>query len=119
MLIESPPFETRHGKRLGGVSSLLTRFKLSEGHSAQTRVEVKVEFGLRAGLTIGQARKLFAVAKQKLDLEARFVVAVERQRIQVDIRAKEHRIPVVVGVHHTHHQKVTSKLHMVDHLMIQ
>src|SRR5215813_5840881 len=112
MLIESPPLETRHGKRLGGVSSLLTRFKLSEGHGAQTRVEVKVEFGLRASLTIGQAGKLFAVAKQKLDLEARFVIPVERQRIQVDIRAKEHRIPVVLGVHHDHHQKVTFKLHM-------
>src|SRR6266545_6881168 len=87
MLIESPPLEARHGKRLGGGSLLLTRFKRSEGHGAQTRVEVKVAFGLRAGLPIGQAGQLFAVAKQTLDLEARFVIPGERQRIQVDIRA--------------------------------
>jgi hypothetical protein len=98
MLIEGPSLEARHGRRLVGVAVLLMRFQLGESHRAQASIEVKIALGLGAGLTIGQAGTLFTVAKQKLDLEARLVVAVERRRIQVDICAKKETVVKTPGL---------------------
>ncbi len=75
MLIEGTPFETGHGKRCHWLPALLTSFEFGQRDCAQTGIEVKVEFGLGARLTVGQTGKLFGVAKQKLDLETRFVIA--------------------------------------------
>ena len=52
VLIEGPPLETGHRKRLVAVAVLMTCFEFGEGHRAQTGIEVKIEFGFGAGLTI-------------------------------------------------------------------
>ena len=70
-------------------------------------------------MAIAQARKLFGIAEQKLNLKARLVLAIEPQRRQDNIRAKEYRIPIMLGIDHHHHQEGTLPLHMVEHLMLQ
>ena len=45
VLIEGPPLEAGHGKRLAAIAGLMTRFELGEGHRTQTGIEVKIEFG--------------------------------------------------------------------------
>ena len=70
-------------------------------------------------MTVGQTGKLLGVSEQKLDLEARLVIAVESQSVYVDVSAKEHSPPVVFGVNHEHHAEVTLKLHMIEDLMIE
>jgi len=77
VLIEGPTLETGHGKRLAAVAVLMTCFELGDGHRTQTGMEVKIEFGFGAGLAITQPGELLGVAKEKLDLETRFVIAVE------------------------------------------
>ena len=67
VLIEGPPLETCHGKRLVAVAVLMTRCELGEGHRAQTGVEVKIEFGFCAGLAIAQTGELLGVAKEKFN----------------------------------------------------
>ena len=42
-----------------------------------------------AGLGIGQAGKLFSIAKNKLDLEAGFAHIEERHRIRIEIGGKQ------------------------------
>ena len=66
VLIESPTLETGHGKHVIAVAIWMTRFEFGEGHRTQTGIEVKVEFGFGAGLTIAQPSKLFSIAKEKL-----------------------------------------------------
>jgi site-specific DNA recombinase len=53
-----------------------------------------------------------------LDLEARFVITVDGQSVQVHVRAKEHSPTVMFGVDHKHHAEVTLELHMIEGLMI-
>ena len=48
-------------------------------------------------MAIAQTGKLFGVAKEKLDLKACLVIAVEPLGLQVDIRAEEHGIAVALG----------------------
>src|SRR5215510_15403167 len=98
MLIEGPPLEACHGKGLVAVAIVLPRFELGKGHRTQTGIEVKIEFGLCAGLAIAQTGKLFGVAKEKLDLKTRLVIAIEPLGLQVDIRAEEHGIAVALSV---------------------
>jgi hypothetical protein len=119
VLIEGPPLQAGHGKRLITVAVLMTRFELGEGHGAQTGIEVKIEFGFGAGLAIAQAGELFSVAKEKLDLETRFVIAVEPVGLQVNIGAEKHGIVLALGMNHDHHLEIALQLHMVEHLMIQ
>ena len=119
MLIESPTLEAGHGKRLVAVATLMMRFELGKGHGTQTGIEVEIEFGFGAGLAIAQSGELFGVAKEKFDLETRFVIAVELQRVEVDIRAEKDNIPVALGVDHDHHLEVALQLYMVEHLMVQ
>lgn len=68
-------------------------------------------------MTVRQAGKLFGVAEEKLNVKARFVLTIERQRIQADVGAQEHRAPVVFGVDHAHHAQVAAELDMVEDLM--
>src|SRR5262249_25996948 len=119
VLIKGPPLEACHGKRLVAMAAVLTRFELGEGHRTQTGIEVKSEFGFCAGLAIAQTGKLFGVAKEKLDLKARLVIAVEPLGLQVDIRAEEHSIAVALGMDHDRHLEVALQLHRVEHLMVQ
>lgn len=119
MLIEGTPFETRHGKSRRCIPVLPTSFEFGERDCAQTGIEVKVELGLGARLTIDQTGKLFGVSEQKLNWEARFVITVDRQRIQVDICAQENRPPVVFSVDHQHYLEVTLELDMIENLMIE
>jgi hypothetical protein len=117
-LIEGPPLETGHGKRLVAVAVLMTCFELGEGHGTQTGIEVKIEFGFGAGLAIAQPGELFGVAKKKLDLETRFVVAVEPVGLQVNIGAEKYGIALALGMDHDHHLEVALQLHMIEHVMI-
>src|SRR5918992_1852052 len=119
MLIEGPTLETGHRKRLVAVAALMTRFELGKGHRTQTGIEVKVEFGFGAGLTIAQPGKLFSIAKEKLDLETRFVIAVESLGRQGDIRAEKHGIALALGMDDNDDLEIAFQLHMVEHLMIQ
>jgi hypothetical protein len=54
-----------------------------------------------------------------LNLAARFVIAIERERVQIDIRAKEYGTPVALGVDYEHHMEIALELDMVNDLMIQ
>ena len=81
MLIEGPSLQTRHRHGLIAVDLLLTRFKSGDIHGAQTRIEVKVQFGFGASLAIAQARKLFRISEYKFNLKARFVSVIEPQRL--------------------------------------
>ena len=45
--------------------------------------------------------------KTKLALEAHFTIAVERERIQANIRAKVYGRLVVLGVNNEHYQETT------------
>src|SRR5919112_6383747 len=118
MLMEGPTLETGHRKRLVAVAALMTRFELGKGHRTQTGIEVKVEFGFGAGLAIAQPGKLFSIAKKKLDLETRFVIAVEPVGLQVDIGAEKHGIALALGMDHDDHLEVTFQVHMIEHVMI-
>ena len=119
VLIEGPTLEAGHGKRSVAVAALMTRFELGEGHGTQTGIEVKIEFGFGAGLAIAQAGEWLSVAKEKLALKTRFVVAVEGQRLQVDIGAEKPGLVLALGMNHDHHLEIALQLHRVEHLMIQ
>src|SRR5688500_5526881 len=97
----------------------MTRLELGKGHGTQTGIEVKIEFGFGAGLAMAQTGELCSVAKEKLDLETRFVIAVESLGLQVNIGAEEHRIALALGVDDNDDLEVAFQLHMVEHLMIQ
>jgi hypothetical protein len=56
---------------------------------------------------------------EELNVKASLVIAIKPQRLQVNIRAKEHGITVVLGMDHDHHLEVAFPLHMVEHLMVQ
>ena len=56
--------------------------------------------------------------KEKLDLEARFVIAVEPLGLQVNIRAEEHGIALALGMDDNDDLEIAFQLHMVEHLMI-
>jgi hypothetical protein len=119
VLIESPTLETGHGKHMVAVAILMTYFELGEGHRTQTGIEMEIEFGFGASLAIAQAGELFGVAKEKLDLETRFVIAVEPLGLQVTIGAEEHRIALALGVDDNDDLEIAFQLHMIEHLMIQ
>jgi hypothetical protein len=61
----------------------------------------------RARLAIVQARELLGVAEQTFDLEARFVIPVDRLGGQRDIRAEEQGLPAGGQVEHHHHVEIT------------
>ena len=63
MLIEGPSLQTRHRQGLIAVDLLLTCFQSGNIHSAQARIEVKVQLGFGASLAIAQAGKLFRIAE--------------------------------------------------------
>src|SRR6266700_902326 len=96
--------------------AVITGFYRSPGIAG---IEVKIEFGLCAGLAIAQTRKLFGVAKEKFDLKTRLVIAIEPLGLQGDIRAEEHGIAVTLGMDHDHHLEIALQLHVVEHLMVQ
>ena len=119
MLIEGASLETRHRNGLFTVALLLTRFKFGDIHRAQTGIKVKVQFRFGAGLAIAQASKLFGIAEYKLNLEPRLVRTIESQGLQINIGAKEDRIPIALGIDHHHHLEVAPQLHVIENLMIQ
>ena len=53
---------------------------------------MEVQFRLITGLTVGEAGGLFGVAKEKLDLEPRFVIAVDGQGVEVRIGTEQDRL---------------------------
>ena len=88
---------------------------MRQRNRTQTGIEVQVELGFgEPGLGVGQTGKLFGASEQKLDLEARLVIPVDRQRVQVDICAQEHGPPVVFGVDHEHHAEVILVWHVIE-----
>jgi hypothetical protein len=117
--IEGAPLEARHGKYGRGVPGVLTSLQLGQRHRTQTGIAVKVELGLGAGLGVGQTGQLVGVSEQKRDWEARLVLTVDRQRVQVAICAQEHGPPVVCGVAHEHHAEVTRVWHVIADLLIE
>ena len=119
MLSESPTFEACHGKRPLCGAYVLAGLQFCQGQRRQARIEMEVEFRLRAGLTVTQTGKLFGIAKQKFDLEARLVIAVEREHVQGDISAKEYGTTLSLGIDHEDDAQVASELHMIDHLVIE
>ena len=80
MLIETAPLDTGHRERLPLLVGCLMPLQLGEAHGTQTRIEMKAQLASRACLTIAKAGELFRVAAQKFDLEARFVIAIDRLR---------------------------------------
>jgi hypothetical protein len=103
MLIEIPSLETRHGERGLRRIGTLARLQLCKAYGAQTRINMKAQLVSGARLAIAQARELFGIAEQKFDLEARFVIPVDRLGGQRDIRAEEQGLPASGQVAH-HHQ---------------
>ena len=119
MLIEGASLETRHRNGFFAVALLLTRFKFGDIHRAQTGIKVEVQLSFGAGLAIAQASKLFGIAEYKLNLKTRLVRAIESQGLQVNIGAKEDRLPIALGIDHNHHLEVALELHVIENLMIQ
>ena len=119
MLVESAPFETRHGKPCLGIAALLSRFQLAQGESTHTGIEVKMQLRLRARLIGIQRRKLLGVSEEKLDLETRFVPTIKRLCIQVGIGAEQDRSPLGAGIHHQHNTQVAPKMDVVKDLMVE
>ena len=107
MLIETTPFETRHGERSLGLIGMLASLQLREAHRAQTRIKMKAQLAGRTRLTIAEACELFGIAEQKFDLETRFVIPVDRLGGQRDIRAEEQGIPAGGQVAHNYHVEMT------------
>ena len=70
-------------------------------------------------MAIAQTGTLFGVAKEKLDLKTRLVIAIEPLGLQVDIRAEEHGIAVALGMDYDYHLEIALQLHVVEHLMVQ
>lgn len=95
------------------------RFELGEGDGGHTRVAVKGECSMGAGLTIHPAGTWFGVAQQTCDLEARFVIAVQCERVKVYIGAQQHGTAVPLGVHHKDHTQIAWALDMGDDLGIE
>ncbi len=118
MLIELPSLETCHGERGTRLLGALARLQLCEAHGAQTRMQMTAPRVSRARLAIVQARKLCGVAEQTFDLEARFVIPVDRLGGQRDIRAEEQGIPAGGQVAHHHQVAMTLSLGMIDHLRV-
>ena len=58
----------------------------------ETSIAVKMQAALATRLTIGQAGKLLGIAKQELDLETGFVVAINGFGILVDVCAEQQGI---------------------------
>ena len=58
----------------------------------QRRIKVNMQALRIARLGIGQAGKLFGVAKDELDLKARFIQIEKRHGIPVQIGSKQQRI---------------------------
>lgn len=78
MLINLTPLETRHGERSLGPIGTLASLQLGEAHGAQTRIKMKAQLACRARLTIAQTCERCGVAEQQFDLEAGFVITVDR-----------------------------------------
>ncbi len=78
-----------------------------------------MQLGLGTRLTGTQRRKLLGVPKEKFDLEARFVGAIEAVHIHIGIRAEQHRPPVSAGIDHEHHTQIAPKMHVVEDLVIE
>lgn len=62
--------------------------------------------------------EFYVLRLQHLNLEPRFVRAIQRQGIQSHIRTKEHHISVGAGMHDHDDLEVHFKLHMVEYLVI-
>ena len=70
-VIEMSLFPARHredlGRRSGRAPQFFGPYQIERGERG---IEMKVQHRFGAGLTVGEAGELFAVAKEKLDLEA-------------------------------------------------
>src|SRR6476659_3183631 len=119
MLVETAPLETGHGKGRLWLATRLACFELGEAYSTETRIEMKVQLPCGACLTIAQPGELFRVAEQKFDLEARFVIAIDRCSRQRDISAKQQRSPPCRPVAHYDQRHVALQLDMIDNLMVE
>src|SRR5688572_29713642 len=119
MLIESPTLETRQRNWGSGIVPLLMSFQLGHIHRAQTGIEVKVKLGFGAGLAVAQTCKLFGITEYKFNLKALLVIAIELQRLQINICSKENRIVLVLSVEYNHHLKVVLELDVIENLIIQ
>jgi hypothetical protein len=89
MLMKVPAFQARQGEGGQLVMSVLSCFQLGKGHSHQAHLDMESQLGLRAGLAVAQTRKLFGLTEQACNLEARFVIAIEACRGEIDVGAQE------------------------------
>lgn len=64
-------------------------FALGDVEGSQRGIEVKMQAVGVSCLAIAESGKLFGVAKNKLDLEADFVVAIDGPGIQRQVGGKE------------------------------
>jgi hypothetical protein len=117
MVIEGAPLETRHGKDGRGVPVVLTCIPLGQRHRTQPGIAVQVALGLGAGLGVGQTAKLCGISAQNLDVAARLVITVDRQRFQGDSWDQAHGSPMVGGVDPAHQAEVPRLLHVLEDLM--
>lgn len=118
MVMEGASLETRHRNRLFAGALLLTRVQFGAMHRAQTGMKVHVQLRLGAGLAIAQARKLLGIAEYTLHWNTRLVSAIESQGLQVNIGAKEDRLPMTRGIDHNPHLEVAFARHVIEHVRI-
>ena len=88
MRVETPPDEAGHRERGREVTVGLDRLQFTEGHRGEAGIDLKGEGIGSAGLAMGEAGERLAVAAEKFNLEAGFVIPVERDGVQVQIGAK-------------------------------
>ena len=102
MLVEIPPDEAGHREGGWEVTVGLDGLQFTEGPGGEAGIDLKGEGIGSAGLAMGEPGERLAVAEQKFDLEAGFVIPVASAGVQVQSGAKEEGDPLGPRVHDDH-----------------
>jgi len=114
MLVETPPDEAGHRERGREVTVGLDGLQVTEGHGGEAGIDLKGEGIGSAGLAMGEPGELLAVAEEKFNREAGFVIPVERDGVQVQIGAKEEGEPLGPRVNDDHDSDTPAQAGEID-----
>ena len=114
MCVETPPDEAGHRERGREVTVGLDGLQFAEGHRGEAGIDMKGHRIGSAGLAMGEPGELLAVAEEKFNLEAGFVIPVERDGVQVQIGAKKKGEPLGPPVNDDHDADVPAQAREID-----